>query len=57
MMFATVDYKADPHLCFAQPVIQPHPRNPATIAKLRKAFESFPFAKICAKARRQPWLT
>ena len=51
-MFAQVDYKADPHLCFSQPVIQPHPRNPATISRLRKAFESFPSAKIYAKNRK-----
>lgn len=53
-MFAQVDYKPDPHLRFSQPINVPHPRNASTICRLRKAFESYPTAKMYAKARRQP---
>lgn len=51
MMFPQTVWKPDPHLCFAQPIVQPHPRNKATIAKLCRAFESYPLAKMVAKQR------
>lgn len=53
MMFPQTVYKPDPHLCFSQPVTAPHPRNAVTIARLRKAFASYPTAKIYAKNRRK----
>lgn len=53
-MFPQTTFRPDPHLCFSQPINAPHPRNCHTIARLLKAFESYPLAKICAKNRRLP---
>jgi len=50
-MFPQTTFRPDPHLSYTQRVDQPHPRNCRTIAKLCRAFESFPTAKMYAKAR------
>lgn len=54
MMFPQTAFRPDPHLCFAQSdpcADAPHPRNAATLCRLKKAFESYSLAKICARQR------
>lgn len=52
-MFPQSTFTPDRHLCFNQPIAAPHPRNAATICRLKTAFESYPTAKMYAKARKQ----
>lgn len=53
MMFPQSTFRPDPHLCFSQFADVPHPRNATTIGRLKKAFESYDYAKIYAKGRKK----